>query len=86
MVFISHHSLLLLGYGATTDGVTTYINASTCTRNYQPCNDPIIFDIPLPAGVTKSDFLSTTKVKENPEEMEQDGEEDMDVGEAFKKS
>ncbi|XP_062518706.1 metallophosphoesterase MPPED2-like [Corticium candelabrum] len=34
------------GYGVTTDGFTTYINASTCTVQYQPTNAPIIFDLP----------------------------------------
>ncbi|XP_064594814.1 metallophosphoesterase MPPED2-like [Liolophura sinensis] len=42
------------GYGVTTDGVTTYINASTCTLQYKPRNPPIIFDIPLPEGVSKT--------------------------------
>ena len=38
------------GYGVTSDGVTTYINASTCTLRYRPLNPPILFDVPLPEG------------------------------------
>ena len=36
------------GYGATTNGVTTFANASTCNINYQPDNPPLVFDVPLP--------------------------------------
>lgn len=35
------------GYGITTDGVTTYVNASTCNLRYQPINPPIIIDLPV---------------------------------------
>jgi len=38
------------GYGATTDGITNYINASTCTLHYRPDNQPICFDVPLPGS------------------------------------
>ena len=41
--FTVSHSI---GYGMTTDGVTTYINASTCNLKYQPFQNPIIFDLP----------------------------------------
>ena len=79
--------LLLSGYGATTDGSTTYINACTCTLNYRSCNEPIIFDIPLPTGVTKADFLSTESNSDTVEqakgatsdESEEMEEEVMDV-------
>lgn len=43
------------GYGVTTDGQTTFINASTCDIHYKPVNAPVIFDIPLPAGVVAKD-------------------------------
>ena len=33
------------GYGATTDGVTTYLNASTCNFNYRPDNQPLVFEL-----------------------------------------
>ncbi|KAH3751848.1 hypothetical protein DPMN_186425 [Dreissena polymorpha] len=46
------------GYGVTTDDVTTFINASTCTLRYQPDNPPIVFDIPLPAGHNKDELGS----------------------------
>lgn len=32
-------------YGVTTDGVTTYVNASTCNLAYQPVNPPVAMDI-----------------------------------------
>eukprot|EP00048_Salpingoeca_helianthica_P015930 m.229481 g.229481 ORF g.229481 m.229481 type:complete len:277 (+) comp17753_c0_seq1:88-918(+) len=38
------------GYGMTTDGHTTYINASTCDARYHPVQPPIVFDVPKPAG------------------------------------
>jgi len=34
------------GYGATTDGRTTYVNASTCTLRYRPDHAPLVFDVP----------------------------------------
>ncbi|KAI0224897.1 Metallophosphoesterase domain-containing protein 1 [Lamellibrachia satsuma] len=41
------------GYGVTSDGCTTYINASTCTLQYKTSNPPIVFDLPLPQGFSK---------------------------------
>jgi len=38
----------------STDGVTTYINASSMNLRYKPVNKPVIFDLPLPPGVTKN--------------------------------
>lgn len=37
---------LFTGYGITTDGVTTFVNASTVTVQYRPSHPPIVFDIP----------------------------------------
>lgn len=37
------------GYGATFDGVTHYINASSCTHSYRCENSPLVFDV-LPRG------------------------------------
>ena len=34
------------GYGITTNGYTTFINASMCTLQYKPVQKPIIFDLP----------------------------------------
>jgi len=34
------------GYGATTDGTTTFVNASTCNLDYQAANQPLVFDLP----------------------------------------
>ncbi|ESO91941.1 hypothetical protein LOTGIDRAFT_121668 [Lottia gigantea] len=45
-------------YGVTTDGRTTYINASTCTLRYKASNPPIVFDYPIPDGHTKSELLN----------------------------
>jgi len=36
------------GWGVTTDGVTRYVNASTCNLRYKPVNTPIIFDVAVP--------------------------------------
>ncbi|KAJ3663776.1 hypothetical protein Zmor_008003 [Zophobas morio] len=33
------------GYGISTDGTTTFVNACTCNRHYVPRNLPIVFDI-----------------------------------------
>ena len=33
------------GAGATTDGTTTYVNASTCTLRYKATNPPLVFDV-----------------------------------------
>ncbi|CAH2011797.1 unnamed protein product [Acanthoscelides obtectus] len=35
------------GYGVTTNGEITFINASTCDISYKPVNPPIVFDMPL---------------------------------------
>ncbi|CAH1784866.1 unnamed protein product [Owenia fusiformis] len=43
-------------HGMSTDGTTTYINASICNLGYKTVQSPIIFDIPLPEGVCKEDF------------------------------
>jgi len=43
-------------YGMTTDGFTTYINASNCTLRYKPNNPAIVFDVPLPPGHTKEEL------------------------------
>ncbi|VDM61484.1 unnamed protein product [Angiostrongylus costaricensis] len=40
-------------HGATTNGTTTFINASLCDHKLRSAYDPIIFDLPLPSGVTK---------------------------------
>ena len=34
------------GHGVTTDGTTTYVNASTCTLRYRPDNPAVVFDVP----------------------------------------
>lgn len=39
--------------GYSSDGVTTYINASLLDRSYKAKYPPVIFDIPLPPGMTK---------------------------------
>eukprot|EP00930_Biecheleria_cincta_P084921 TRINITY_DN74341_c0_g1_i1.p1 TRINITY_DN74341_c0_g1~~TRINITY_DN74341_c0_g1_i1.p1 ORF type:complete len:317 (+),score=38.87 TRINITY_DN74341_c0_g1_i1:26-976(+) len=35
------------GYGATSDGQTTFINASTCTFQYKPTNPAVVVDVSL---------------------------------------
>jgi len=44
-VLLFYYSLSILAYGMATDGLTTYINASTCNSYYNPENRPIIIDI-----------------------------------------
>ncbi|XP_050404566.2 metallophosphoesterase MPPED2 [Patella vulgata] len=44
-------------YGVTTDGFTTYINASTCNLRYKAVNPPVVFDMPIPDGHSKSELL-----------------------------
>ncbi|XP_045178453.2 metallophosphoesterase MPPED2-like [Mercenaria mercenaria] len=45
------------GYGVTSDGHTTYINASTCTLRYRPDHAPVVFDYPVPEGHMKDELL-----------------------------
>lgn len=45
------------GYGVTSDGYTTFINASTCTRRYLPTNAPIVFDFIIPERHSKEELL-----------------------------
>jgi len=33
------------GYGSVRIGVTTFVNASTCTEGYEPVNEPLVFDV-----------------------------------------
>lgn len=44
-------------HGATTNGLTTFINASICDHKLRSEYDPIIFDIPLPYGHSKDEPL-----------------------------
>merc|ERR1712224_230686 len=45
------------GYGVTSDGVTVFINASTCTHSYRPTNAPIVFDAPPPQQLAEAAAL-----------------------------
>ena len=40
------------GFGATTDGQTTFLNASTCTINYRWDNPALCFDLPRPGRLS----------------------------------
>lgn len=42
-------------HGATTNGPTTFVNASICNHKLRTEYDPIIFDLPLPSGHSKDD-------------------------------
>jgi len=44
-------------WGVTTDGVTRYVNASTCNLRYKPVNSPIVFDVQIPSQVKPSPSL-----------------------------
>jgi len=41
------------GHGVTTDGSTTYVNASTCNLRYRPVNEAIVFDIEIPPATVR---------------------------------
>ncbi|KAL0268715.1 UNVERIFIED_CONTAM: hypothetical protein PYX00_010543 [Menopon gallinae] len=45
------------GHGITSDGKTIFVNASTCDILYRPMNPPIVFDVEIPKGIKKSDWL-----------------------------
>uniref|UniRef100_A0A1I7RRW3 Metallophos domain-containing protein n=2 Tax=Bursaphelenchus xylophilus TaxID=6326 RepID=A0A1I7RRW3_BURXY len=44
-------------HGATTNGKTTFINASICDHKLNTIYPPIIFDVPLPYGQVKENVL-----------------------------
>ncbi|XP_071103200.1 metallophosphoesterase domain-containing protein 1-like [Haliotis cracherodii] len=44
------------GYGLTTDGITTFINASMCTLRYRPTNPAIVIDVPVAEGHSKEEL------------------------------
>jgi predicted phosphodiesterase len=39
------------GYGASSDGTTTYVNASSCTHGYKASNAPMVFDLTPSANI-----------------------------------
>lgn len=43
------------GHGTTTDGTTTFVNASSCTARGQCVQPPIVFDVPVRAKATAGD-------------------------------
>ncbi|OWF35862.1 metallophosphoesterase MPPED2-like [Mizuhopecten yessoensis] len=55
------------GYGVSTDGCTTFINASTCTTRYRPSNPAVVLDFPLPSGHSKEEdpIIIHTKVPQD---------------------
>ncbi|KAI6199849.1 UPF0046 protein C25E10.12 [Aphelenchoides besseyi] len=44
-------------HGITTNGKTKFVNASICDRKLNTIYPPIIFDLPLPYGRTKEEFI-----------------------------
>ncbi|XP_052799897.1 metallophosphoesterase MPPED2-like isoform X2 [Mya arenaria] len=70
------------GYGMRTDGTTTFVNASMCTLKYRPINPPLVFDFPLPPGVTKQDFMHFMRYGATPfvTDRWRDGRTDMRYG------
>lgn len=48
--------LYSVGYGITTDGVTTFVNASSVTIQYRPSHPPIVFDLPNKESLDQSWF------------------------------
>lgn len=51
------------GYGTSTDDVTFYVNASTCTHDYRPTNPPIVFDCP-PAAELRATTIAAAGARE----------------------
>ena len=43
------------GHGVTTDGTTTFVNASTCNLRYQASNAPFVFDVDPPSSAPQVD-------------------------------
>ena len=43
------------GYGITTDGTTTFINAACCTHRGHCTQPPIVFDVPKRTGGSAED-------------------------------
>ncbi|GLE03404.1 hypothetical protein PINS_up012306 [Pythium insidiosum] len=39
------------GYGSSSDGVTTFLNASSCTHEYEAVNPPMVLELRAPRGV-----------------------------------
>ncbi|KAL4223470.1 Metallophosphoesterase mpped2 [Mactra antiquata] len=66
------------GYGTYTDGTTTFINASICTKLYQPTNLPIVFDVPLPRGHTKNEDIKVENIDHVTEEIDDSDNDDID--------
>ena len=57
-IILFYFSLFLCffsGYGCSTDGHTTFINAAACNRQLQPVNPPVVFDLPVREGFSKQD-------------------------------
>lgn len=44
-----------LGYGLSSDGKTTFINASTCSVMYRPVHKPVVFDIKVKDKTSSDD-------------------------------
>ncbi|CAF1213988.1 unnamed protein product [Rotaria magnacalcarata] len=44
----------LLAFGMSFNGYTYFVNSAMCTRSYNPSNDFIVFDVPMPDRASKS--------------------------------
>eukprot|EP00056_Hartaetosiga_gracilis_P005222 m.82616 g.82616 ORF g.82616 m.82616 type:complete len:364 (+) comp12092_c1_seq4:931-2022(+) len=58
------------GYGVSTDGQTTFVNASTCNYNYRPVQAPLVFDVFPHQNKEKSE--EEGEVEEEDRDMKQD--------------
>lgn len=45
------------GYGLSTNQTTAFVNASTCTSEYEPTNPPIVFDLARKDGMLTPTFV-----------------------------
>jgi hypothetical protein len=78
LVYIMFDTIFVLGYGMTTDGFTTYINASTCTLKYKPVNPPIVFDFKVPEGHSKQEVVDLT-IKHFGDQDRSESKKDLEV-------
>ena len=63
--FLTFYIHFVSAYGVTTNEVTTFINASSCTYSFQPIQRPIIFDLPLKALIDDTSPKPMEKAKKN---------------------
>lgn len=61
-VFLAGH--IHEGYGAESDGVTLFLNASTCNLRYRPVQPPLVFDVPPPEELRRATAAAAAEARE----------------------